>query len=342
MAGLNTIFAAGERQLLRQLEAANAAVLLSSLRLSKEQRVLGPVDDPSAFLTLARFQADLNVVGATMNNVTAAESRITQTQSALAQIRTQVQNIRTELAKDENRTLSAAQRAAAQVVIDAAIAQIHTLAGSTIDGRRMLDGSANYAVSGRNASQVRALQIYSTLGGGPLEPVKKAQLSYTGNNRYAAADANITIIGNRGSMTLAVSTTDTLEAIAGSINGETSSTGVVASVSDNTLMLTSQTAGSSSKAQVRVNAGTFLTAAAVAIAGGRTGSAASLSGQVVQTGTQAELLYAGSGGQTTAAATFALSGRLGASTIAVGLAENLTGVRRRSWKRSTTSVPRPA
>ena len=66
MAGLNSIFAAGQRQLLRQLEAANAAAVLSSLRLAKEQRVLGPADDPSAFVTLARFQEDLNVVGATM------------------------------------------------------------------------------------------------------------------------------------------------------------------------------------------------------------------------------------------------------------------------------------
>ena len=151
-----------ERALLNSLAEANAAATINSLRLATGKNVNAPSDDPSAFLALSQIQGRLSTVTATMANVTAASSMVSQAQTTLDQIRTQLNTLRTELLKDEDGSLTAEQRAEAQANIDAAITEIESLAATEIDGRRLLDGSADYTVSGRNSSQVADLRVHST------------------------------------------------------------------------------------------------------------------------------------------------------------------------------------
>ena len=87
---------------------------------------------------------------------------MSKTQLALDQIRANLDVIRTKALEDENQTLTANQRAANQAAIDAAIVEINRLAASDINGRRVLDGSANFRFSGLNPSQVADLRVYST------------------------------------------------------------------------------------------------------------------------------------------------------------------------------------
>ena len=76
--------------------------------------------------------------------------------------------IRTELLKDEDRTLSAAERAAAQANIDQALDEFAALVQTDIDGKRLLDGSADFVVTGRDASQVSGITVYSTGSSGAV------------------------------------------------------------------------------------------------------------------------------------------------------------------------------
>jgi flagellin len=331
MAGITSIVAKTERLLVNQWNQSIAQSALASYRVAMGKQINAPSDDPSVFVALAGLQSQLNTVNQTMRNVTAASSVVTQTQTAMTQIRTQLATIRTELLKDENHTLTSAQRAASQQVIDQAVAQIDTLAGTESAGRKTLDGSADFQISGQNYSQVRDLQVYTTSVAEPIVAAKKAELTYTGTNRYATSDASIQVAGNSGSTIIAISEDDTLESIARSVNAVSLATGVTASVDDNTLKFDSVGASAGAFARVTVLSGSFETSGGdlSGTAYGVTqvmGATPAISGRVAAAATQGSLLYAGSGGHTTAAATFTLSGEAGSASITVANVEDLTSV----------------
>jgi len=270
MGRIGSILSSAERRLLGQLNKLDAASALASFRLATEKRINDPRDDPAAFLALSLFQRRLNVAAATMANVTAAGSRLTQTQTAVAQICTQLDTIRTELLKDENGTLTESERAQSQAAIDAAITQIDALAGTQIEGRPMLNGSADFLISGHDASQVRELYVWSkppgasmSISGTVTQAATQAQLVYTGNAGsppHPIADATFTLSGKRGSTTLSVTTAQTLSEVADAVNQKSHVTGVTASVAGNELTFTGVDYGSAAGISITITSGTFTVA----------------------------------------------------------------------------------
>ena len=332
MARIGSSLSGIERSLLNRLATADAAVALSALRIATGRRINSPRDNPSAFVTLAAFQGRLSNVLATMSNVTAASSIVSQTKTAVTGISTQLSAIRTELLKDEDRTLSASDRIASQAVIDAAITSIRGYVNTDIDGRKPLNGSANYFISGRNSSQVSSLSVYSVGAAGPVVAATPAQATYTGDARYVDTAATIRISGADGTSTpIAVTTADTLEDVAGLINLQTSMTGVAASVDDNTLTLTSTASGSGSRVSVTVDSGTFDVSGTGSdgIARGTSvqyGTAAAVSGYVTRAATGAQFYYTGSGTNPTDNATVSISGSRGSAAISLLITDTITEV----------------
>ena len=333
MARIGASLSGIERRLLNQLAQSNAAATLNNLHLAAGKRILAPSDNVSAFTSLAGLQTGLSTVTATMTNVTSANSLISQTQTAVSQIRTQLELIQTELLKDENQTLNASERAEGQAAIDAAIAEINSLAATTIDGRRMLDGSAAYSVQGQNSSQVSRVTVHSKGSGGPAVVGQKAELTYTGTNRFVTIDATIEVTGNLGTTTIATTTSDTLEDLAAKINERSSSTGVTASVEKNTLTFSSAEVGANQSIAVEATAGTFT------VTGGNGdgtadgidtvyGSEPAIAGRVVQAATRAELEYTGSGGaiEVGDGGNLTITGQDGSSVITVSDGQALTDV----------------
>lgn len=257
-----------ERQLLNSLALANAQVTLSSYRMATGHKINSPSDDPSAFVTLSRLQYELSNVTATLSNVTAAGSMISQSQTALGGIRTQLNAIRTELLKDADRAhpLSDAQRAASQAKIDAAIDQINTLAGTNVNGKMTLGGSADYIYSGRNTSQVADVIVRgkvpsgTTISGTVDELATQAYLSYTGSSGNVTANAVFTLTGQRGSQVVTVSNGEALSSVAVQINNYSYNTGITAAVdglNPDRLVFTSVDYGSSAAVKITVTSGTF-------------------------------------------------------------------------------------
>ena len=250
--------------LLNRLAEANAAATLNSLRLTAGKKVLTPGDDPSTFVALSGLQNQLCTVTATMANVTAASSMITQAQSTVDQIETQLNTIRTELLKDEDRNLTSEQRAEAQANIDAAIAQINTLAETEIGGRRLLDGSADYRITGRDSNQVADLTVYSTpygsspiISGTVISTGSQATLTHTGSGGQITADATFTLAGDLGSVSVSVTNLEDLVDVAERINDDSHKTGVTASVNGDQLTLTSVDYGTNAEMSITVSLGTF-------------------------------------------------------------------------------------
>lgn len=231
-----------ERVLLNRLAESTTAATLNALHIATGKRINTPSDNPSTFVKLASYQSRLSNVTATMANVTKASGMVNQTQATLDAMRTQLENIRTQLVKDEDRSLSTAQRAAAQANIDQALADFAELVQTDIDGKRLLDGSADFVVSGRDTSQVSGLTVYSTntlgsssvtqtISGEVLQAATQAELTYTGDGTHPASDATVNITGNRGSASVTVETTDTIAEVAEKFNNESHKTGITASVS---------------------------------------------------------------------------------------------------------------
>lgn len=265
MGRIGAILSGTEVRLLSRLADANAAAALNALHLATQKRINSPSDDPSTFLALSGLQSRLDLVRATMSNVTAASSMVTQAQSAINEIKTQLDTIRTELLKDENRGLTPSERAESQAVIDDAVAQIDILSDFVIDGRRLLDGSADFAVTGFNSSQLRDLHVYSvpygstpTISGSVTQAATQSVVVYAGDGgspAHPTADAVITITGKRGIATVTITTSQTLADLADAINDVSHKTGVTAEAAGNELTLTSVDYGTDAAISISVAPG---------------------------------------------------------------------------------------
>ena len=270
MARIGATLSGVERMLLNRLAESQAAVTLNNLHLATEKKINFPSDDPTAFLAISRFQTDLKVVTSAMANATAATSMVGKAQTTIGLIRTQLTAIRNILLTED----TPEKRAAAQVKIDNAIDQINQLAGADIDGRRLLDGSANFDISGRNPSQVSDVEVYaipgddhgaanpaSVIAGTVLDVATQAQLTYTGSGGKATANATFTLTGDLGSAEIEVVLDQPLEgdgSVAEAINAQSHLTGVVATVAGNTLTLSSVHYGTAASVAVTDVVGTFV------------------------------------------------------------------------------------
>ena len=252
-----------ERILLNRLAEANAAATLNNLRLATGSRINAPSDDPSGFFALSMFQARLSNVRSALGNVTSASSIVGQVQTTLAQIRTQLSTIRTKALEDADGSLTADERAANQAAIDEAVAEITRLAETDIGERRLLDGSADFSMSGINNAQVRRLRVYSlgpneskAISGTVTVAAQQAELTFTENGTIDD-DATFTLTGNRGEAEITVTTGETLETVAARVNAKSYLTGVTAAVDGNDLNLTSIAFGSDAEVTIEVTDGTF-------------------------------------------------------------------------------------
>jgi flagellin len=274
-----------ELQLLNRLRNASAAAQINTLRLATGKKINSPADNPSGFVQLANWETQQKVVTSTQANVTAASSMVSQAQLTLDQIRTQLNTIRALAVADENQALTAAQRTANQAAIDASIATINSLAGTTINGRRLLDGSADYQVTGLENTQVLELDVVNigdstsqTISGQVTIAATQAVVTYTGASSATTAAATFTLTGDRGSTSISVTNGELLTSVRDKINLDSHLTGITATASGDTLTLRSLEYGTSADIAVAVTSGTFTTSASTATG---TDATATINGQAL-------------------------------------------------------------
>jgi flagellin-like hook-associated protein FlgL len=264
MGRISASFASIELKLLDRLAAANAAATLNTLRMAGGHYITAPRDDPSGFIAVSQLQTQASDVNSALKNVTAASSIVSQAQLALDQMRTQLESIRTYALADQNGLLDPATRAANQAGIDAAVEKINQLSSTTINGRRILDGSADFTTTGANNTQIASVEIASlgpatsqTISGSVTTPAAQALLTHTEATGSITNDATFTLAGQRGNVSISISNGDSLATVAQRINAQSDLTGVSASVTGNDLKLTSVDYGSKYTVAVTVTSGTF-------------------------------------------------------------------------------------
>lgn len=250
-----------ERQLLDALAGAQAKAAVSTLRLATGKRINRAADDPAGLMRLASLEREQLAVQAAMARVDAAANVGATLQLNVESVRTQLNTIRTSLLLDENQTLSSAERTAQQAIIDAALGQVNTIATATVGGRRMLDGSAGYDVSGQNLAQVKDIDVHSvrqtTLSGTVTTAATQGTLTYTGLLSRTTSSATFTLTGNLGSVSISVSASELLTSVATKINNVSHKTGITANASGSTLTISTVDYGTEATLARTVTSGTF-------------------------------------------------------------------------------------
>jgi flagellin-like hook-associated protein FlgL len=255
-----------ELKLLNRLQEANAAATLNALRLTTGKRINSPRDNPSTFTAIEQFNTQLSTVKAAMSNVTAASSIVSQAQLNLDNVRTQLNTIRTKLIENEDGSLTADQKLANQAAIDTAIAEINSLASAEAGGKRVLDGSADFIVTGVNNSQISSIRVSSrgpdsapTIDGSVTGAGTQATHTHTESGGTFSSAVTITLTGERGAASITIGSGDTVTQAVAAINAESHNTGVTAAVNGDDIDFTTVDYGTDAILKVEVVSGSFTT-----------------------------------------------------------------------------------
>ncbi|MDP6553994.1 MAG: hypothetical protein QGG71_04970 [Pirellulaceae bacterium] len=266
MSRIGASIAGLERFLLNNIARSDQAALASAVRLATGNKINRASDDPAAFAQLSAFEHRQSVVQDTRSNVDAAATIGAQSQLNLGEVRAQIVLIRNSLLLDENQTLTSEDRLANQLLIDAAITELDSVAKSEISGKRYLDGSVDYRYTGKSAQQISDIEVFAlgeTAFSGSVDSAATQSVTrYTGTagNVDGADTSTLTLTGKRGSASLSTTGGELLTDVADRINLESHRTGITASVSGNDLDFTTVDFGDNATINVAITSGTFATA----------------------------------------------------------------------------------
>ncbi len=328
-------------RILNSLNRANRAAEQNLLRLSTGKKINAAKDDPGGAVRLALLEGQLTRWTQAGTNVSQASSMMSQVQLTVDQIRTQLNTIRSLLLQDADGSLSQAQRAANQAQIDQALDQINTLATTEINGRRVLDGSADFEVLGANPSQIKQVRIYAggnspqQFSGQVIEAAQQAELFYDAGGATIGSDLDFTVTGKLGSATITVQASENLSVadFVKRINQQSYKTGVAAQVDPNNANgVRFYSVEYGTDAFIQITPGSQ----PIVVTGGHgdgtangTNAVVEINGRTITGDTRAEnasLVHSTTDGTIAQSATFDLTGNLGTATISVSQGETLQTV----------------
>jgi flagellin-like hook-associated protein FlgL len=253
-----------DQYFLSQLKNVDNRALQSAVRLATGKQVPRPSFDPAAFVLISSFENRLNVIESTKAQVDVAANLGAETQLVLDQTRSNLESIRTALLLDEDLSLSSEDRDAQQAVVDAAVLAIRDLAGTEINGRRVVDGSVNYTFSGRDHTQIKSIQAFgvreTSFSGEVTSAATQSNERYTGaGGNINSGNATFALTGDRGSASISVTDGEALTDVRDRINAESHNTGITASVSGDQLDFTTVDYGDDATIEIDVTSGVFAT-----------------------------------------------------------------------------------
>ncbi len=339
-------------RILNSLNRAEQAAQQNLLRLSTGKKINAAKDDPSGAVRLSLLESQLVRWTQASTNVSQASSMVSQVQLAVDQIRTQLNTIRSLLLEDADGALSSAQRAANQAQIDQALSQINVLATTEVNGRRVLDGSADFDVLGADPSRIKQVRVLAggnspqQFSGQVVEAAQRAELFYDAGGSTIGTDLDFTLSGKLGSATITVQASENLSVadFVKRINQQSYKTGVAAQVdagNPNGVRFYSVDYGTDAFIRITPGAQPFVTTGGHGdgTANG-TNAVVEINGRTIVGDTRAEnavLVHSTAGGTIAQSATFDLTGNLGTATIGVSQGESLQTVADRVNAQSGTT-----
>ena len=263
--GLSGIDLTAQKNLLQAFNQLN----VSNMRLSSMRRINSGSDDPAGLIAVENLRAELTAIRAASDNAARAGGMIRVADSGLGQVSGLLNTIRGNTVAAAGGGLSKAELAAMQMENDAALEAINRIGGVTsFGGKKLLDGSTAFQVSGVNSDQVADVQVYANAGGGQQTlDVEVTQAAGTASLTFSDADATLdddvtlALSGNEGTVVLEFAAGATLDQVAAADSANSDASGVTATVNGNDLTISSTGVGSDAAVSIEVVEGTFDTGA---------------------------------------------------------------------------------
>jgi len=268
-----------------QLQQLSQAVANDTLQLATQKRINSAADDPAGFVLASSLQLEQSSLTSTLNDLAQSTSLVGAAASTAGQIVSQLDQAQTLALAVAGGALSPAQVAADQVQLDQILTSIDSLAATSFNGTRLLDGSSGFQTLGVNASQIPSVQVLNKQNSNNVavnvnvtSQATQAANSYSGGTLGAAATLNVT--GPSGSAVVTLSSGATTDAIATAFNSVSYLTGVTAAKVDGTTVnFNTINYGSAAKFSITATSGAFNTTTSGTVAG--TDAQANINGQVV-------------------------------------------------------------
>ncbi len=237
MARINTNVPAIVAQ--RTLQRTHRDLQISLERLSSGLRINRGADDPAGLINSELLRAEIAGAHKAVSNSQRAINIIATAEGALNEVASlliDIQGLIVETANDA--ALSDDEKRANQLQIDSAIESITRIANTTtFAGRKLLNGSLDYIVSGIDTSVLANVTItgaqFGTLDYIPVDvkvvaSAQRAELQFRSSAIAAGTVASIEIVGNKGVTTFIWGSGVTASSILNAVNNDKQSTGVEA------------------------------------------------------------------------------------------------------------------
>ncbi len=229
----------------RHLSVSQRALAISLERLSSGLRINRGADDPAGLIVSERLRSEISAVGQAIDNSLRAINVIATTEGALDEVSALLTDIQALVVEGANKgVLSEEEIDANQLQIDSAIESISRIANtSTFAGRKLLDGSLDYVLSGVQISRLSDVQVLAaSFGTRAFIPVnvnvtqsaQHGQLLFAGAGLSANGGVSIDVFGPDGIITLTFPGSARSVDIVNAINAESDATGIRAIASGTT------------------------------------------------------------------------------------------------------------
>ncbi|MDM8007768.1 MAG: flagellin [Phycisphaerae bacterium] len=243
-------------------------------RLSTGLRINRGADDPAGLIASEVLRSQIQGISQALENSQRAVNVISVAEASLNEISSLILDLRGLITHAANEgAISQAEIEADQLQVDSILEAIDRIANTTsFAGRRLIDGSLSYTVSGLHTSAIARAMLFGARvpeDGATRVTVSVVQSAQTAQLAYAGSsiDHNVTLElkGTLGTEIVAISSGSSVEQIAATINASTLVTGVSATVSGTgsgaALLLNSVEFGEDAFVSVQPLEGDFIVAA---------------------------------------------------------------------------------
>lgn len=241
-------------------------------RLATGYRINRGKDDPAGLIASETLRSEIRGIEQAINNSQRTVNVLSVAEGALNEVSKLLLDLRSLVSATSNESaLSPDEVAANQLQIDNIIESINRIANTTeFAGRKLLDGTLGYTLSGQVTSQVAHVRMFGARlpdNGSMVVAVavtasaQRAEVVFNHGDATALGSAvTIEVQGNLGTETITFASGTALSAVVAGINNYSSLTGVTAELSGTSaIILNSQRFGDDQFVSVRTIGGYFIT-----------------------------------------------------------------------------------
>ncbi|MGQ9649176.1 MAG: flagellin N-terminal helical domain-containing protein [Phycisphaerae bacterium] len=209
-------------------------------RLSTGLRINRGADDPAGLIASEVLRSQIRGISQALENSQRAVNVISVAEAALNEVSSLILDLRSLIVHAANEgAISQSEIEADQLQIDSILEAIDRIANTTtFAGRKLIDGSLSYTVSGLHTSAIARAMLFGArvpdygatrVTVSIIQSAQTAQLAYTGSS--IGHNVTLELQGTRGTEIIAITSGSSIQQIAANINASTVVTGVSATVS---------------------------------------------------------------------------------------------------------------